>query len=86
MRSNQGPDWEPVTNFSMTELSMKSGMKIFRTRLFDSVSSCLRELHLRNTSEPLYPHNLIKEEYNEVLQSHLFLKYKIQKNPSKNVV
>ena len=52
-------------------------MKIFGTRGVDAVSNELKKLHLYNTFEPLDPHTLSKEEYDEVLESHLFIKYKI---------
>ena len=53
---------------------MKTGMEIFGTRGVNAVSNDLKQLKLRNTFEPLKPRNLIKEESDEILGSHLFLK------------
>ena len=63
----------------MNQLSMKSDIKIFRTRGFNAVSNEFKKLRLYNTFETLYPQTLSKEEYNEVIESHLFIKLKIEK-------
>ena len=70
---NQGPDWGHVIYYSMTQMSMKSGVEIFVTRGVNAVSIELKQLHLSFKIESLDPHTLSKEEYNEVLQSYLFL-------------
>ena len=57
---------------------MKLCMKIFGTRGFDAVSTELKQLHLRNTFETQETSTQIKEEYYEVLESHLFLKQEIE--------
>ena len=36
-------------------------------------------MHLRNIFENFDPHTLIKEDCNEVLECHLFIKYNIYK-------
>ena len=76
MRSNQGPDWDHVINYATKQLYMKATMKIFGARGVNVVSNELKQLNLQNTFEPLYLHTLRKEEYNEALESHLFLKIK----------
>ena len=58
---------------------MKAGVKIFGTVGVDAGSKELKQVHLRTMFEPLYPRTLRKEEYEEVLESHLFLKNKIDK-------
>ena len=63
MRSNHGPDWYNVINYAMTQISMKSGMKIFGTRGFYVVSKQLKQIHLRNTLGTYDPYTLRKEEY-----------------------
>ena len=75
MRSNQWPDWYHLIHYAMTQISMKAGMKIFGTRGVNAVQNDLKHFHLCNKFEPLYPHTLIKEGYDEVLESHLFIKY-----------
>ena len=67
VRSNQGPDWYHTIYYATTQKYMKAGMKIFETRGVYAVSNDIKQLHLRNTFEPLYPSILIKEEYYEVL-------------------
>ena len=74
MRSNQGMDWDHVIQYYMNQISMKSGMEIFGTRGVDTVSNELKNLHLLKSFEPLELHKIIKEEYGEVLQYHLFIK------------
>ena len=54
-------------------------MKIFGIRGFDAVSKDLKQLHLCNTFETLKPLTPSKEEYNEFLESHRFLKDNIYK-------
>ena len=58
---------------------MKAGMKIFGTRGVYEDSNDLKHLHIRNKFKTLYSWTLSKEEYNELLESHLFLKDKIYK-------
>ena len=55
---------------------MKAGMQRFGTKGVNEVSNELKHLHICNKFEALDPHNLSKEEYFEVLESQLFLKYK----------
>ena len=57
MISSQDPAWYHVINYSMTQIYMKSGMKKFGV---DAVSNDIKQLHLRNTFEPLDPCTLRK--------------------------
>ena len=43
-------------------------------------------MHPRNTFEPLYPRTLSKEEFNEIVESHLFIKENIDKTVKVRVV
>ena len=61
VRSNQGPDWYHVINFSMNQISMKAGMQIFGTIVVYEVSNELKYLYLHNTFEPLNPLTLSKK-------------------------
>ena len=49
MRSNQRSIWYHMIQYAMTQIYMKSGIKIFGTRLVDAVSHELKQLHLHNT-------------------------------------
>ena len=60
MRSNQGPDWYHTIYYATSQKYMKAGMKIFETRGVDAVSNDIKQLHLRNTFEPLDPCTLRK--------------------------
>ena len=63
-------------HYVMTQMSMKAGMKHFGERGEKGVSSELKQLHLRETFDPVDPKSLTKEEYDQTLESHLFLKEK----------
>ena len=76
MGSNQGTDLYHVMHYSITQISLKSGSKLFGTRGVGAVSNEIKQLHLSNTFEPLIPCTITREEYNEFLDSHLFLKEK----------
>ena len=45
---NQGPDWDHVIHYDMTQLSMKVGMEIFGTRGVYAVSKEPKNMHLRS--------------------------------------
>jgi Reverse transcriptase (RNA-dependent DNA polymerase) len=65
-----------VTFYIMTQLSMKAGLKRWKDKGESAISEELSQLHFRDTFDPLNPKELSKEEYNKVLESHLFLKQK----------
>ena len=65
-----------VCCYVMTQLSMKAGLKRWKQKAENAVTSELEQLHFRDTFEPLNPKKLSKDEYSKVLESHLFLKEK----------
>jgi hypothetical protein len=65
-----------IAHHIMTHYSMKAGMKKFKKCGKEAVSKELSQLHYRDTIEPLHPKDLNKQERNEVLEYHLFLKEK----------
>ena len=71
---NYGADWDQVLHCSMTQLSMKADMRRWGYKGQNAVSKELSQLHMRDTFEPIKPKNLNKQEYDQVLESHLFLK------------
>ena len=73
---NYGVDWEQVLLCSMTQLSMKAGMRQLYDKGQNDVSKELSQLHMRDTFEPINPKRLNKQEYDQVLKSHPFLKEK----------
>ena len=73
---NYGADWYQVLHCSMTELSMKAGMRRWGDKGQNSVSKELSQLHMRDTFDPINPKTLNKQEYDQVLESHLFFKEK----------
>jgi hypothetical protein len=76
MRLSQGPDYDHVIFMTMTQVSMKEGEKRWGKPARDAVSKELEQLQFRDTFEPVDHHTLSKEEYDQVLESHLFLKQK----------
>ena len=60
----------------MTQLSMKSGLKIWGTKGKQAVTNELSQLHMQDTFQPINPKILSKNEYGKVIESHLFLKQK----------
>ena len=74
MLENYGVDWDHVMHVTMTQLSMKAGMKRWGRPATKSVSKELQQLHFQDTFEPVNHKTLTKTEYDAVLESHLFLK------------
>ena len=56
---------------------MKAGMKRWGRPATKSVSNELQQLHFSDTFEPVNHKTLTKTEYDAVLESHLFLKQKL---------
>ena len=73
---NYGADWDQVLHCSMNRLSMKAGMCRWGDKGQNAVSKELSQLHIRDTFEPINPKTLNKQEYDQVLESHIFLKEK----------
>jgi hypothetical protein len=53
---------------------MKAGLKRFKECGEEAVSKELSQLHFHGTFEPINPKDLNKEERQQLLESHLFLK------------
>ena len=77
MQLNLGPYWDHVVHYAMTQISMKSGLKRWGTKGSQAISNELSQLHLRDTFRPINPKSLSKSDYDKVLESHLFLKQKL---------
>ena len=76
MQLNLGPSWDHVFNYTMPQLSMEAGLKIWGTKGSQDVSNELSQIHLRDTFRPINPRSLSKSDYDKFLESHLFLKQK----------
>ena len=76
MQLSLGPSWDHVVHYAMTQLSMKAGLKRWRTKGSQAVSNELSQLHLQDTFRPINPKSLSKSDYDKVLESHLLLKQK----------
>ena len=76
MSLNEGQAWDHVVQYTTTQLSMKAGLKRWGTKDKQAVTNELSQLHMRDTFRPINPKNLSKNEYDKVLESHMFLKHK----------
>ena len=76
MSLNEGQAWYHVVHYTMTQLSMKAGLNRWVNKVKQAVSKELSQLHMRDTFRPINSKNLLKTEYDKVLESHLFLKQK----------
>jgi hypothetical protein len=65
-----------VAHHIMTHHSKKADMKHFKERGEQAASKELHQLHFQDTFEPVDPKDLRREERQEVLESHMFLKQK----------
>jgi Reverse transcriptase (RNA-dependent DNA polymerase) len=74
--AHMNPDYTLVAHHIMTQLSMKAGMKRWKNKAEGAVTKELQQLHFRDTFEPIDPKTLSKQEYDQALESHLFLKQK----------
>ena len=80
MQLSQGIDYDHGVFYAMTHISMKAGMQRWGEPATEAVSTELEQLHYRDTFEPVNHRSLSKEEYEKVLESHLFLKQKRDKS------
>ena len=76
MSLNEGQEWDHVVHYTMTQLSVKACLKIWGTKGKQAVTKELSQLHMRDTFQPINPKTLSKNEYEKLLESHLFLKQK----------
>jgi hypothetical protein len=67
------PDVEAHT---MTQLSLKSGLKRSGNKAYAAVTSEMKQLHFRNMFKPKHWSELSKTQRQMVLESHMFLKGK----------
>jgi hypothetical protein len=65
-----------VAAATMTQLSMKAGIKHWGKQARDACKAEMYQLHMRETFEPRHWEDLTTEQKNKVLESHLFLKLK----------
>ena len=79
MSLNEGQAWDHVVHYTMTQLSMKAGLKRWGNKGKQRVSKELSQLHMRDTFRPINSKTLSKTKYDKVLESHLFLKQKRDK-------
>ena len=76
MGLNEGQAWDHVVHYTMTQLSMKGGLKRWGNKGKQAVSKELLQLRIRYTFRPINSKTLSKTEYDKVLEYHLFLKQK----------
>ena len=65
-----------VMAMTMTQLSMNAGRKEWGARADAAIHAEVKQLHMRDTFEPLHWKDLDDEEKSQVLRAHLFLKLK----------
>ena len=78
-QAHQDSHYALVTHHIMTQLSMQRGLKVWQNRAEDAITKELSQLHLRDTFEPVDPRTLSKEQRDQTIESHLFLKEKRDK-------
>ena len=61
----------------MTQLSLKSGLRAWGDKAYTSVQSEMKQLHFQNTFKPKHRRELTHMQRQTVLESHMFLKEKI---------
>ena len=76
MSLNEGQAWDHVVHYTMTQLSMNAGLKIWGNKGKQAVSKELLQLHMRYIFRPINSKTLLKTEYDKLIESHLFLKQK----------
>ena len=53
MSLNEGKAWDHVVHYTMTQLSMKAGLKIWVNKGKQAVSKELLQLHMQDTFRPI---------------------------------
>ena len=74
MSLNEGQAWDHVVHYTMTQISMKAGLKRWGNKGKQAISKELLQFHMQDTFRPINSKTLSKTEYDKVLESHLFLK------------
>ena len=62
---------------AMTQLSLQSGLRAWGDKAYTAVQSEMKQLHFRNTFKPKHWRELTHTQRQVVLESHMFLKEKI---------
>ena len=65
-----------ILNHCLTQMSLKRWLKEFKTDGRDAVRKELDQLHIHGTFLPVKRKSLTDDQYNKVLESHLFLEQK----------
>ena len=60
----------------MTQLSLRAGLREWTGKAKDAARAEMKQLHMRNTFQPVHIKDLSPEERNSILESHMFLKKK----------
>ena len=60
MRLNEGPAWDHVVHYTMTQLLMKAGLNRWGTKGKQAVTNELSQLHMGDTFQPIDPKTLSK--------------------------
>ena len=74
-----GHVFHTVMAYTLTQMSMNRGLKMWKTRAVDAIALEMGQLHHRDTFEPKHWSELTDEQKSQVLESHLFLKEKHDK-------
>ena len=64
----------------MTQLSFNAGLKEWVEKEHSSANSDMKQLHIRITFIPIHRRDLTHEECHMVLESHMFLKNRLDRN------
>jgi hypothetical protein len=65
-----------VVAVAVTQLSLKAGLREWGDKAHEAVESEMKQLHFRNTFEPMHWRQLSHTQRQTVLESHMFLKEK----------
>ena len=60
MSLNEGPAWDHMVHYTMTQLSIKAGLKRWVTKGKQAVANKLSQLYMRDTFQPINPKTLLK--------------------------
>ena len=68
MSLNEGQAWDHVVHYTMTQISMKEGLKIWGNKGKQAVSKELSQLHMRDNFRPMNLKTLSKTKSDKVLE------------------
>ena len=69
-------DQPDVVAAIMTQLSLKAGLNQWGDKAREAVHSEMKQLHMRDTFQPLHWKDISEQERKTILESHMFLKLK----------